>query len=86
MARRLTIYSPERTVFDGEVTLVELPGSKGRFEVLRGHDALISTLTAGHIRYVSAPDGQETRQPVAGGYAEVRDDRIAACVTLPRPS
>lgn len=80
---KLTIYSPERTVYDGDVTLVELPGSKGRFEVLPGHDALISTLTAGQIRYVAAASGEEARQAVAGGYVEVRDDRIAACVTLP---
>lgn len=79
---KLTIFSPERTVYDGEVTLVELPGTKGRFEVLPGHDALISTLTEGQIRYIVA-GGVEERQAVCGGYAEVRDDVIAACVRLP---
>ena len=77
---KLTIYCPERTVYDGDVDLVELPGTKGRFEVLPGHDALISTLAAGDIRYVA--QGKEMRQAVADGYVEVKDDVIAACVHL----
>ena len=77
---KLIIYSPERTVYDGEVSLVELPGAKGRFEVLRDHDALISTLVAGDIRYVT--DGEEQRQAVRSGYVEVRDNVISVCIQV----
>jgi F-type H+-transporting ATPase subunit epsilon len=78
---KLLIVSPEQTLFEGEVELVELPGTKGRFTVLRDHDAIITTLQNGEIRYVT--DGEERRQPVAGGYAEVKSNVIAACITLP---
>ncbi len=78
---KLLIVSPEQTLFEGEVELVELPGTKGRFTVLRDHDAIITTLQNGEIRYVTG--GEERRQPVAGGYAEVKSNVIAACITLP---
>jgi F-type H+-transporting ATPase subunit epsilon len=79
---KLLIVSPERTLFEGDVQLVELPGTKGRFTVLKDHDALITTLQPGEIRYV-VQGGTEARQPVAGGYAEVKQNVISACVTLP---
>ncbi|MBR0038237.1 MAG: F0F1 ATP synthase subunit epsilon [Bacteroidales bacterium] len=77
---KLTIYSPEKTIFDGEVSLVEVPGTKGRFEILKDHDAIITTLQPGVIRYIS--DGQETRQPVTSGYVEVHKNQISACVQI----
>lgn len=77
---KLIIYSPEKTIFEGEVSLVEVPGSKGRFEILNNHDSIVSTLQPGVIRYVA--DGNETRQPVTSGYVEVHDNQISACVQL----
>lgn len=77
---KLIIYSPEKTIFDGEVSLVEVPGSKGRFEILENHDAIITTLQPGVIRYIS--NGEETRQPVSSGYVEVHHNQISACVQL----
>jgi len=77
---KLIIYSPEKTVFDGEVSLVEVPGTKGRFEILENHDAIITTLQPGVIRYIV--DGQEVKQPVSSGYVEVHKNLISACVQL----
>lgn len=77
---KLIIYSPERTVFDGEVSLVEVPGTKGRFEILENHDAIITNLQPGVIRYVA--NGEETRQPVTSGYVEVHNNLISACVQI----
>ena len=77
---KLIIYSPEKTVFDGEVSLVEVPGTKGRFEILENHDAIITTLQPGVIRYVTAEG--EVRQPVTSGYVEVHKNQISACVQL----
>ena len=77
---KLIVYSPERTVYEGDVELAELPGTKGRFAVLENHDALITTLTQGHLRYVE--NGTEKYIEIAKGYAEVKDNVITACVTL----
>lgn len=77
---KLIIYSPEKTVFDGEVTVCEVPGTKGRFTILKDHDSIITTLQPGHIRYVV--DGKENLQPVRSGYVEVHRNVISACVQL----
>lgn len=77
---KLTICSPERTIYEGEVELTELPGTKGRFVVLQNHDALITTLTQGRIRYVEG--GKERFTDIAKGYAEVKNNVITACVIL----
>lgn len=77
---KLIIYSPEKTIFDGEVSLVEVPGTKGRFEILKNHDAIITTLQPGEIRYVTSEG--EVRQPVTSGYVEVHNNLISACVQL----
>lgn len=77
---KLIIYSPEKTVFDGVVSLVEVPGTKGRFEILENHDAIITTLQPGVIRYIV--DGQEIKQPVSSGYVEVHHNQISACIQL----
>lgn len=78
---KLIIYSPEKTVFEGEVSLCEVPGTKGRFTVLKDHDSIISTLTAGNIRYRVEED-QDVLQPIKSGYVEVHNNIISVCVHL----
>ena len=77
---KLTIFSPEKTIFEGEVSLVDVPGSKGRFEILENHDSIITTLQPGEIRFVR--DGEETRQHVTSGYVEVHNNVFSACVQI----
>lgn len=77
---KLTIYSPEKTLFDGEVTLCEVPGGRGRFTVLTGHDSIVSTLTEGEIRYQTAAGEEKLR--IRGGYVEVRNDIICVCAKI----
>lgn len=76
----LTVVSPERTVYDGKVLSVTLPGEVGSFQVLPGHAPLISSLGAGELKYTV---GQETQGlQIAGGFVEVRDNSVSACVEL----
>ena len=74
----LRILSPEREVLSAEVDLVELPGSQGRFEVLKGHAPLISSLDNGVIRYVAGEESQEI--PCPGGFVEVKDNVVTVCI------
>ena len=80
---RLLVLSPERTLLDEEVSVVDLPGAMGRFTVLRGHDNLISTLTEGAIQYLpmtSVADDPKEMLEIGGGFVEVRNDVITVCV------
>ena len=77
---RLKIISPERIIFDGEVVRVVVPGTMGMFEILE-HHAIISSLTAGVVSYLS--DQQELlEQRIIGGFAEVQKDEVRLCVEL----
>lgn len=74
----LRIISPSQTVFTGDVTSVTLPGENGRFTVLRDHASLISTLTAGTVRYTDV-QGNENAVDIQGGIASVKDNVISVC-------
>ena len=75
---QLKIISPQREILSTEADLVELPGGMGRFEVLKGHAPLISSLSAGKIRYVKG--GEEHEIETQPGFVEVRDNIITVCI------
>lgn len=74
----LRIISSEEVVFEGDATVVRLPGSLGAFTVLPGHASLISTLTAGNIEYVTG-DG-ELSSTIAGGIVDIDRDVVSVCI------
>jgi len=74
----LKIISPVKEVLSAEVESVELPGTKGRFEVLAGHAPLISSLTKGNIVYKVC--GKPESLPVSSGFVEVADNVVTVCV------
>lgn len=76
---QVKIVSPEQTLFSGEADAVKLPGEKGRFEVLKGHAPIISTLTAGDVT-VSGP--QNFAVQVKSGFVEVVRDEVNICVEV----
>ena len=78
MTMILKILSPEREVLSTEAELVELPGSMGRFEVLRDHAPLVTSLEKGVIRYNG--EGQRREIPCPGGFAEVRNNVVTVCL------
>ena len=43
----LSIVSPEKSVFDGDVKIVTLPGTIGSCSILPGHAPIVSALKAG---------------------------------------
>jgi F-type H+-transporting ATPase subunit epsilon len=72
---KLEIITPEKTVYTGEATLVQLPGLDGSFEILTGHAPLIAALASGKIK---AQDPQKQLQffDIRGGIVEVLHDRV----------
>ena len=76
---KLKILSPEELLVEKEVEQVELPGTKGRFVVLKDHAPIISSLTAGRISWTCA-DGSEDSLETGSGFARVRDNVVIACI------
>ena len=74
----LSIVSPEKVLYKGEVQMVKLPGTVGQFTVLENHAPLISTLTQGTVFYKGA--GEEKSVEIRGGVVEVRDNNVVVCI------
>ena len=77
---RLIIYSPERTILEKMVCKVSLPGTKGRFMVLKDHAPLISSLEEGRIVFVSG--GLEENVDSQTGFVEIANNKVTVCVEL----
>ena len=78
---QLDIITPESSAFSGEVTLVTVPGSKGRFTILKDHAAIISSLEPGTITY--RVGDEEFNLESAGGFIEVNNNKISIAIELP---
>jgi len=52
------LVSPEKVLFSGEVSQVDVPGSEGDFGVLAGHAPLVTTLRPGVLIIYSERDVQ----------------------------
>ena len=89
---QLDILTPERKLYSGEVTYVEMPGIDGYFGVLDNHAAMISALGAGNItvdqvKAMAPSDGEvdsflkDAEQKrftfeVKGGVAEIFHNKV----------
>ena len=78
------LVSPEKLLFSGQVTQVDVPGSEGDFGVLAGHAPMVTTLRPGIL--VVYRDGGELRVVVNGGFAEVSPTgmTVLADMAVPR--
>jgi len=74
MPIRCEIVSQDRTVFEGDVDIVVLPGSAGEMGILPHHAPLLTTLNYGVIKVRTK--GKEEIFTVAGGVAEVQPDIV----------
>ena len=66
----LSVLTPERSVFEGDVEYVEVPGAEGYLGVLAHHAPLITALKEGRLE-MRDPSGRVTAYRVGGGFLEV---------------
>jgi len=71
----LEIITPEETLFTGDVKLVQVPGTKGSFEILHNHAPIISSLQEGAVRLITT-EGTEKSFAIKGGVIEAHDNHI----------
>ena len=71
---KLSILTPERSVFEGEVEYVQVPGLDGYLGVLAHHAALVTGLMPGTLT-VRKAGGDEIHWDVPGGFFEVSNNR-----------
>lgn len=66
----LEIRTPEKMIFDGDVTSVTAPGVEGNFQILAGHIPFLTALDVGEIRVNESADAAR-HLATSGGVFEV---------------
>ena len=70
----VSLVSPERLLFSGQVDQVDLPGREGDFGVLAGHAPVVAMLRPGLVTAIAG--GVRDRFVVFGGLAEFSQDDL----------
>lgn len=76
---RLTILTPDKEIFKGEVSSIKVPGISGAFEVLDNHAPIVSALTQGKVRLHTADNGTVIYE-ISKGFIEVLNNEVALLV------
>lgn len=70
MPIRCEIVSQDRTVFEGDVDIVVIPGTDGEMGILPNHAPLLSTIRMGVVKVRQG--GEEQDFTITGGLVEVQ--------------
>lgn len=71
---QVEILTPDKKIFEGEASLIQVPGTKGSFEVLNNHAPIISSLSEGTIKVIS--NNKEELIKIQSGVVEVLKNKI----------
>lgn len=74
----IEIVTPEKTVFDGRVEEVTIPGVEGEFGVLMGHESLLSAVKFGELNFTK--ENKKSYYAVNTGYTEVTAQKVTILV------
>jgi F-type H+-transporting ATPase subunit epsilon len=77
------LVSPEKLLFSGEVSQVDVPGEEGEFGVLAGHAPYIATLKPGVLKIYG--EGAPKSIVVRGGFAEVNPEGLIVLAEYATP-
>jgi F-type H+-transporting ATPase subunit epsilon len=75
----LEILTPEKKIFEGDVSIVTFPGANGSFQVMDNHAPLISLLQDGTIEYKGKEGAKKIS--VIGGVVEVLKNKVIVLAT-----
>jgi F-type H+-transporting ATPase subunit epsilon len=71
---KVSVISPERTLFDGEATQVVAPAYDGEVGILTDHAPMMALRGRGTLRVTAS--GGERRFTVEGGFLQVVDNQV----------
>lgn len=71
---QISILTPDRSVYEGQVQSVTVPGSSGSFQILKDHAPIISTLVDGKV--IIQTGNTEQSFLIKGGVVEVSDNKV----------
>ncbi len=72
----LVILTPGQTVYEGQATAVNMPGTGGKIEILENHAPIVASLKEGTISVTTA--AKETVEfETTGGFVEVLSNNVS---------
>jgi F-type H+-transporting ATPase subunit epsilon len=72
---KLSVVTPEKTVFEREANSIVAPGGEGYLGILTNHAPLITALIPGKLT-VTDTSGQDTHYALSGGFLEVSHNLV----------
>lgn len=74
----LYIYTLDKTLFEGETTLITIPSETGELSVLPNHAPIITSLKKGTITVKTKSDSKTF--PIESGFAEINQKQVILLV------
>jgi len=68
------IRTPDKVIFSGEASSIQLPGIDGLFEILNNHGNMVAALKKGKVKLVS--EGETSFFEINGGIVEVLKNKV----------
>ncbi|MEZ4910636.1 MAG: ATP synthase F1 subunit epsilon [Saprospiraceae bacterium] len=75
----IIVLTPEREIYQGDITSVKVPGITGKFEVLRNHAPIVAALGQGEVRIIDAT-GVTKKFNIQKGFIEVLRNEVSLLV------
>ena len=75
----ISVLSPDKSIFEGEIKSVKVPGANGQFQVLNNHAAIVSALVKGEVT-IDKADGAKMSFVIEKGFIEVLKNEVALLV------
>ena len=78
---KVSILTPESSLYEGQAKAIIMPGLGGQFEVLDRHAPLISALSKGTIQ-LTDEKGEKHKFSIKNGFAEVLKNEVSILVMV----
>ena len=75
----ITILTPDKSIFEGTITSVKVPGVGGQFEILNNHAPLVSALEEGPVRVIKE-GGEQLIFKIEKGFIEILRNNVSLLV------
>ncbi len=79
---QVKLITPEKILFEGDASYVQVCGAQGEFGILPNHAPFISTLREGNIS-INLAGGDTKEFHVVSGVAEINDNNVTLLVEVP---
>jgi F-type H+-transporting ATPase subunit epsilon len=83
---QLTLVTPHRKILENaKVEKLFVPAFRGELEILEGHAELVTTLSAGVLKYQLAGQSEVKKVAVSWGYCQVSHGEITVMAETAEP-